>query len=148
MRRSVAVVEVRSAGDDANSANDTSIDEDAWLDFPSDVRVCTRGPGTGAGAARGEKETCGWAGIAADESIRKRRAKIVVGGDDVADADDLIAALAGVRTSAVLRLDTVVPFTSDGWRGSGKRPEWLADADGVVRGDAWCCSKKGHRPYQ
>ena len=148
VRRSVAVVEVRSAGDDANGANATSIDEDAWLDFPSDVRVCTRGPGTGAGAARGEKETCGWAGIAADESIRKRRAKIVVGGDDVADADDLIAALAGVRTSAVVRLDTVVPFTSDGWRGSGKRPEWLADADGVVRGDAWCCSKKGHRPYQ
>ena len=110
--------------------------------------MCARGSGTGASAARGEKETCGWAGIAADASVKKRRAKIVVGEDDVADANDLIAALAGVRTSAVMRLDTVVPFTSDGWRGSGARPEWLAARDDDIRGDAWCCSKKGHRPYR
>ena len=129
--------------------NATSLDETAWVDFPSDVRVCARGSGTGASAARGEKETCGWAGIAADASVKKRRAKIVVGDeDDVADANDLIAALAGVRTSAVMRLDTVVPFTSDGWRGSGARPEWLAARDDDIPGDAWCCSKKGHRPYQ
>ena len=143
VRRSVAVVEVRAAGDgEADGANAT------WVDFPSDVRVCARGSGTGASAARGEKETCGWAGIAADASVKKRRAKIVVGEDDVADAKNLMAALAGVRTSAVLRLDTVVPFTSDGWRGSGARPEWLAARDDDIRGDAWCCSKKGHRPYQ
>ena len=155
VRRSVAVVEVRAAGPsasgpagEADGANATSLDETAWVDFPSDVRVCARGSGTGASAARGEKETCGWAGIAADASVKKRRAKIVVGEYDVADANDLIAALAGVRTSAVMRLDTVVPFTSDGWRGSGARPDWLAARDDDIRGDAWCCSKKGHRPYQ
>ena len=142
VRRSVAVVEVRAAGDgEADGANAT------WVDFPSDVRVCARGSGTGASAARGEKETCGWAGIAADASVKKtrencRRRRRRRGRERSDRGTRGRAHERGVapryRRAVHERRMARERRAARMARGAGRR----------YRGDAWCCSKKGHRPYR
>ena len=58
------------------------------------------------------------------------------------------AALAGVRTSRILHLDTVVPFMPGG---SAHSEEWRKLYDAQARTyppDVWCCSKAGPLKYE
>lgn len=147
MRESVATVEVEASdADDALSRP-----------FPDGTEYCVRGPGTGGdspdgnspdgggGGGRLEAQTCGWLGVERDASIAKRRASVPEG---YRRPDDVSSALAGVRTSRILHLDTVVPFMPGG---SAHSEEWKKLYDAQARTyppDVWCCSKAGPLKYE
>ena len=159
-----------------------------WVPFPGDVPRCLTGPGTG-GDAKGfegafgpsragagalvEKERCGWAG-ARERSSRPRRRAILTLDAFERGPEAVAAALAGVRTSAVLHLDAVAPLAEalEGFEGAKeeknaegedvrarRRPNggarkskspWaklVGEAKDALPPDVWCCSQKGHRAY-
>ena len=146
-RESVATVEVEASdADDALSRP-----------FPDGRSTASRGPGTGGdspdgdspggggGGGRLEAQTCGWLGVERDASIAKRRASVPEG---YRRPDDVSSALAGVRTSRILHLDTVVPFMPGG---SAHSEEWKKLYDAQARTyppDVWCCSKAGPLKYE
>ena len=97
------------------------------------------------GGGRLEAQTCGWLGVERNASIAKRRASVPEG---YRRPDDISSALAGVRTSRILHLDTVVPFMPGG---SAHSEEWRKLYDAQARTyppDVWCCSKAGPLKYE
>ena len=133
VRESVVVVEVEDSSDSNES-----------VPFPSDVRRCTTGPGTGADSSGTEK--CGWLGIASDVSIAKRTAEVSAEGGYA--PDQVAAQIAQVRSSKVIHLTTVVPFMKHKKGHKGWTALYL-NAKKVVPPDVWCCaSKDGHKQYE